>query len=204
MFITDTIPGYKQDLHTDKENNWICIEDLCSSYCEALGGDTLNICAWWNKESKLIHFGGQWAKDCNPVYSEKEPTDTKIWEYTKNSWVNKRMAAHGRRNKEREEKWAELEKVQKEKGISFIYVILEKDGVQTKIKQPVGQRTTLEALPLVGGNLTDKNSKYFGSKIKFLRTKRLFGDSWTETKDREWDWDASAAKSTKKHKSLDS
>ena len=200
MFITDTIPGYHQDLHTDRENDWICVEDFCSSYCEALGGATRNVCAFWNKRTKLIHFGGQWVKDCAPVYSEKEPSDTQIWELTKNSWVNKRMAAYWRQKEERNKNWQKLEKIEEKNGINFIYVILEKDSIETKIKQPIGQKTIFEALLLVGGNLSDKASKFYGNKIKFLRIRNWpvsYSNDWHNGKNKDWDFDAKA-KSKKK------
>ena len=190
MFITDTIPGYHDDLHTEREKDWICIEDLCSSYCESLGGATLNVCAWWNQRTKLIHFGGQWIKDCQPVYSENEPTDTQIWELTKNSWVNRRMAAHWRKKEKRDKEWSELDKKTKENGINFVYVILEKDGVETKVKQPVGQRMALEALRLVGENLANKISKFYGSKIKSLKIcnwPESYFNEWHNGKNKDWD-----------------
>lgn len=195
MFITDTIPGYHEDLHTDRENDWICVEDLCSSYCEALNGDSLNVCAWWNKRTKLIYFGGQWTKDCPPVYSEKEPTDTQIWEFTKNSWVNKRMAAYWRQKEKRDKEWKEADKIAAKDGVNFIYVILEKDGIETKIKQPIRQKNILQALQLVGGNIMDKNNKFFGNKIKFLKIRNWpesYLNDWHNGKNKNWDFDTKA------------
>ena len=102
------------------------------------------------------------------------------------------MAANSRKDASWRSNFDKIEKDFEKNGVNFVYVILEKDGIQKKFKQPIGNRTFWDAYRIVTGNLISKDSKFYGSKLKkfiFRNYPAQEADKWHKG-DTEWDLDS--------------
>ncbi len=176
-FITETIPGYGRPYE-----DWECIEDLCQQ-----GTEPLNVCAWHHKPTNHTHFGGDWS-DCPSVAGKM--TEKQVWEHAGlYSCAMKHRAARARQQAAVMQGLRDTDNYFKVHGVNFVYVILSRDGQQTKIKQPIGRRTLLDILPTISYNIQHV-TQYKGSRIVRLVVKNKpykYADQWWGRQHQEFD-----------------